>query len=91
MLRSLLLAAGDAATTLSRRRMVAYAGIEGLTPRQRQILSALARGQQTKQIARELGISEATVKTHLSRATARLGTATRAQTVARYVSWSRGR
>ncbi len=91
MLRSFLLAAGDAAATLSRRRVVAYPGAGALTRRQREVLAAFARGRQTKEIARELGISEATVKTHLARATERLGAATRAQAVARYVSSSRPR
>lgn len=86
MLRSLLLAANDAAASLARRRIVTYPGPAALTTRQREVLGALARGQQTKQIARDLGISEATVKTHLQRAAARLGAQTRAQAVARYVT-----
>ena len=86
MLRSLLLVAGEAATTFARRRLAAVAGVEALTPRQRQVLAALARGRQTKEIARELGISQATVKTHLARACERLGATTRAEAVARYVA-----
>jgi len=38
-----------------------------LTPREREVLAALARGKANKQIARELGISEKTVKAHLTR------------------------
>jgi len=38
-----------------------------LTPREREVLEALARGKANKQIARELGISEKTVKAHLTR------------------------
>ena len=38
-----------------------------LTPREREVLGALARGKANKQIARELGISEKTVKAHLTR------------------------
>jgi len=37
----------------------------GLTPRQTEVLRLLARGQPNKVIARELGLSEATVKVHL--------------------------
>jgi len=37
-----------------------------LTPRERQILAALARGESNKLIARSLGIAEQTVKNHLS-------------------------
>lgn len=37
----------------------------GLTPRQVEVLGLLARGLPNKRIARELGLSEATVKVHL--------------------------
>lgn len=37
----------------------------GLTPRQLEVLGLLARGLPNKRIARELGLSEATVKVHL--------------------------
>lgn len=37
----------------------------GITPRQAEVLRLLARGQPNKAIARELGLSEATVKVHL--------------------------
>lgn len=56
-----------------------------LTARQRQVLGGYARGLATKEIAAELGLSEATVKTHLARACERLGARSRAQAVARYV------
>lgn len=42
----------------------ASAGL-GLTPRQVEVLGLLARGLPNKSIARELGLSEATVKVHL--------------------------
>jgi len=41
------------------------AGGLGLTPRQADVLALLARGLPNKSIARELGLSEATVKVHL--------------------------
>ena len=40
---------------------------EDLTPREREVLTLVAQGKANKLIARELGISEKTVKTHLTR------------------------
>jgi DNA-binding NarL/FixJ family response regulator len=45
----------------------------GLSGREIEVLSALARGQTNKQIARALHLSEATVKTHLLHIYAKLG------------------
>ncbi|MEI9903975.1 MAG: helix-turn-helix transcriptional regulator [Asticcacaulis sp.] len=50
--------------------------VQALTPRQREILRLVARNLQVKEIARELGISERTVKTHTDAARRRLGVAT---------------
>jgi DNA-binding NarL/FixJ family response regulator len=50
-----------------------------LTPRERQILTLVARGLANKQIAGRLGISEKTVKTHLGSAFQRLGVSDRTQ------------
>lgn len=57
---------------------------EALTPREVQVLSLVARGLSNGEIGRELLIGEATVKTHLLRAFAKLGVddRTRAVTVA---------
>ena len=44
-----------------------------LTRRQREILQLLADGESTTVAARELGLSEETVKTHIKNALARLG------------------
>ena len=41
---------------------------ESLSPREREIMVQVARGRLSKQIAGEIGISEATVKVHRSRA-----------------------
>src|SRR6201990_940021 len=41
---------------------------EALTPREREIMIHVARGRISKQIAHEIGIAEATVKVHRSRA-----------------------
>jgi DNA-binding NarL/FixJ family response regulator len=47
--------------------------VEGLPPRQRQILAALGAGRTTKQIAGDLGISIKTVETHRARIMETLG------------------
>ncbi|MES2958757.1 MAG: response regulator transcription factor [Pseudomonadota bacterium] len=44
----------------------AQALASGLTPRQRDVLRALSRGQPNKLIARELGLTEGTVKIHIA-------------------------
>jgi len=50
-----------------------------LTPRERQILTLLGRGMTNKAIARDLGISEKTVKTHVGRILSKLGVTDRTQ------------
>lgn len=55
----------------------------GPTPRQATILAHLADGWSNKTIARELGITERTVKYHLAEIYGRLGAANRAEAVAR--------
>ena len=54
------------------RRLSRPAG-ESLTAREVEVLRAVARGRTNAQIGRELSIGEATVKTHLLRAFAKLG------------------
>jgi DNA-binding NarL/FixJ family response regulator len=50
----------------------------GLTPRETEVLGLLARGLQTKQIARSLGISVKTADRHIQNAYAKIGVSTRA-------------
>lgn len=58
-------------------------GGEGpLTTREREIVSLIALGHDTRGIAEELGISAETVRTHVRNAMAKLGAHTRAQLVA---------
>jgi DNA-binding NarL/FixJ family response regulator len=52
---------------------------ERLTPRERQVLELIGRGLSNKRIARELGISEKTVKNHVGRVLAKLGVTDRTQ------------
>jgi DNA-binding NarL/FixJ family response regulator len=53
-----------------------------LTQRELDVLSLLAEGLQHEEIGRRLGISSETVRTHLRKASDRLGAATRTQAVA---------
>ena len=53
--------------------------VSGLTPRQVDVYRAAARGLPNKLIARELGIAEATVKTHLAAVYAALGVRNRTE------------
>jgi DNA-binding NarL/FixJ family response regulator len=48
-----------------------------LTPREQRVLDLLAEGLANKQIARRLGISDKTVKNHVTAVLAKLGVADR--------------
>jgi len=56
--------------------------VENLTPREAEVVRAVATGQTNKAIAIALGISEHTVKFHLGSAMSKLGAASRAEAVA---------
>jgi len=53
-----------------------------LSPRELEVLSLVSQGLENKQVATELGISEATVKTHLKGIFVRLDASSRAEAVA---------
>lgn len=57
--------------------------IQTLTPQQARVLGMLAEGLLNKQIAYELGVSEATVKAHVSAVLQKLGVDSRTQAVIR--------
>ena len=53
--------------------------LDRLTPREREVLQLIGHGFPNKRIARELGISEKTVKTHVGHVLAKLGFTDRTQ------------
>ena len=57
------------------------AGAAPLTPREREVLAMMAEGLGNKSIARRLGISDHTVKTHVAGLFARLGVSSRTEAV----------
>jgi DNA-binding NarL/FixJ family response regulator len=63
-------------------------GNEALSAREREVLALVAKGTSNREIARELFISEATVKTHLTHLYTKLGVKDRAAAVA--VAYDRG-
>jgi DNA-binding NarL/FixJ family response regulator len=64
---------------LEERRSPAAAAIARLTPRERDVLLALAEGGTNKEIALALSISPGTVKTHVERLIGKLGVRDRTQ------------
>ena len=58
-------------------------GIEAFTPREREVLALLAEGLPNKLIARQLHISEHTVKFHINGLLTKLGVASRTEAVVR--------
>jgi DNA-binding NarL/FixJ family response regulator len=61
------------------RRDAAIARVKGLTEREAEVLVAVGRGRSNAEIGRELYLSEATVKAHVSRLLAKLDAANRVQ------------
>ncbi|MFJ6016369.1 response regulator [Streptomyces sp. NPDC092952] len=76
-----------ASRLISRVRTPA-AGGESLSAREREVLELVAKGTSNREIAAELFISEATVKTHLTHVFAKLGAKDRAAAVA--IGYDRG-
>jgi len=73
--------AQPAATPVPEAASAAVHKLPGLTERQFEVLLQVVRGKPNKVIAREMGISEGTVKAHLSTAFRVLGVANRTEAV----------
>jgi LuxR family transcriptional regulator, regulator of acetate metabolism len=58
--------------------------LEGLTPREREVLAMLADGETNARIAQRLVVTEDTVKTHVKHILRKLGARNRSQAVSRY-------
>ncbi len=67
------------------------AAIKRLTPREREVLAALATGSTNKEIALALGITPGTVKTHVERLIGKLGVRDRTQAAILAVEFGIGR
>ena len=85
-----LVRTGDAllAPSITRRLVERYAApdpqirdLDLLTSREREVLTLLAHGRSNTELATELGVSEATVKTHVTRILTKLGLRDRVQAV----------
>jgi DNA-binding NarL/FixJ family response regulator len=69
----------QAAARLLRDERPSAPQTEPLTPRETEVLQLLARGLANKEIARDLGIGEKTVKTHVSNILSKMGVLSRTQ------------
>jgi DNA-binding CsgD family transcriptional regulator len=72
---------------LHARRDRELRGEPNLTPRQWEVLRQVAKGASNTQIARALGVSEATVRKHLENVFLRLGVQSRTEAVARVLAF----
>jgi DNA-binding CsgD family transcriptional regulator len=82
---------GLACTPMSKPSVTIWrAQIASLSPREHTALELAAAGLRSREIAERLGISEATVKSHLRRVYLKLGVTNRVQATSRYVRAARG-
>jgi HD-GYP domain-containing protein (c-di-GMP phosphodiesterase class II) len=69
--------AADAVLTAAGQRRARRVGPAGLTPREVEVLTLIARGASTRHAARTLGITAKTAETHIERIYAKTGASTR--------------
>jgi len=90
----ILMPARQLAALLTRRREQARQQAEqsrrlaSLTPRERQILGLMAEGLDNREIALRLGISYATVRSHVRHLLGKLGARSKLEAVVRAVDWN---
>ncbi len=90
----ILMPARQLAALLTRRREQARQQAEqsrrlaSLTPRERQILGLMAEGMDNREIALRLGISYATVRSHVRHLLGKLGARSKLEAVVRAVDWN---
>lgn len=70
---------------VARREQSASSDAVSLTPREQSVIDLLARGKSNKEIAATLGVTERTVKFHVSAIFAKLGVSNRTEAVTRAV------
>ena len=58
-----------------------------LTPRQREILPRVSLGASNRQVARDLGLSDATVRKHIENIVERLDATSRTEVVRKVSGW----
>lgn len=61
--------------------------LHGLTPREYQVALLVSRGLSNKEVARELGVSDGTVKLHVHNIFQKLGARNRYGLIQRMASW----